>query len=406
MSKEMSRAEWDKMIDEWAEKINSHKGEVTIPKIGPYPTDVVNCYGQQMNQWVTTDAIRHFAASLGDRNPLYWSEDYARTTRWGGIIAPPTFTDYIGIPWTYLVAGGSENTPKGAKYRTRSIPGGARRKWFQVMRPGDKIRIVDRNLGLEEKKSKEQKAFRFFLSKGLRTYINQKDEVVAQTECDYMLLPAFSDPNSVGEALGSRPKPKYTDEARDAILRGYETETRQGASILFWEDIVVGGETKPLVVGPVNGWDTATFLGAGMPGHATAFAINWERLKAELPFTPLDPEINAYKCMGEHHIGDGYGRLFIGDKARGIAYGHHVEALIARMICNWIGDDGFLKRLDTQSRNVPFLGDTYYIKGKVTGKSNEGGEYLVELEVKNENQDGLLLTPGTATVQLYSRTRL
>jgi len=37
------------------------------------------------------DAIRHFAMGLGDDNPLWHDRDYAASTKWGGLIAPPTF---------------------------------------------------------------------------------------------------------------------------------------------------------------------------------------------------------------------------------------------------------------------------------------------------------------------------
>ncbi len=37
--------------------------------------------------------IRNFATAVGDDNGLWLDTDYARSTRWGGIIAPPTFVD-------------------------------------------------------------------------------------------------------------------------------------------------------------------------------------------------------------------------------------------------------------------------------------------------------------------------
>ena len=43
--------------------------------------------------WITLvsdDAIRHWAYGCGDDNPLYLDEEYARKTRYGGIIAPPS----------------------------------------------------------------------------------------------------------------------------------------------------------------------------------------------------------------------------------------------------------------------------------------------------------------------------
>ena len=74
------------------------------------------------------------------------------------------------------------------------------------------------------------------------------------------------------------------------------------------------------------------------------------------------------------------------------------------MICNWMGDDGFLKRLDDRVPIYPIIGDVFHCKGRVTNKSVENGEHLVDLEVSCENQDGIILMPGTATVRLPSRT--
>jgi len=67
--------------------------------------------------------IMIFARAIGDANPIYSDEDYAKQTEPGGIIAPPTFAqssaqfepDYvlrpqIGQPWF-----GSGKEPTGIK---------------------------------------------------------------------------------------------------------------------------------------------------------------------------------------------------------------------------------------------------------------------------------------------------
>ena len=50
------------------------------------------------NEYVTTDAIRHFAHGGGDDNPLYCDVDYGSSTRLGGVIAPPMFFRSTGVP--------------------------------------------------------------------------------------------------------------------------------------------------------------------------------------------------------------------------------------------------------------------------------------------------------------------
>ncbi|MFC3242419.1 MaoC family dehydratase N-terminal domain-containing protein [Gordonia humi] len=48
------------------------------------------------NHEVTVDGTRHFAYGYGDANPLWFDPEYAATTRWGGIIAPPNFSLHNG----------------------------------------------------------------------------------------------------------------------------------------------------------------------------------------------------------------------------------------------------------------------------------------------------------------------
>jgi len=41
--------------------------------------------------FIDAGAIKFFAESIMDPDPLYWDEGYAKTTKHGGIVAPPTF---------------------------------------------------------------------------------------------------------------------------------------------------------------------------------------------------------------------------------------------------------------------------------------------------------------------------
>ncbi len=76
---------------------------------------------------------------------------------------------------------------------------------------------------------------------------------------------------------------------------------------------------------------------------------------------------------------------------------------IALPLTNWMGDDGFLKKLQASYRLFNQYGDIQYIKGKVTKKYIENGEHLVDAEVWCENQRGKITAPGKATIRLPSR---
>ncbi len=66
---------------------------------------------------------------------LYWDEEYAKTTRYGGIIAPPDFN-----PFAWPVEREVMNTnatPQGGGVGTRGMNGGQTEWYHAPIRPGD-----------------------------------------------------------------------------------------------------------------------------------------------------------------------------------------------------------------------------------------------------------------------------
>ncbi len=69
--------------------------------VGVWSTPVLNV--------VEKGAVRKFADAIGDPNPIYRDEAYAATTRFGRIVAPPTFSrtfDYGALPGCELEQDG------------------------------------------------------------------------------------------------------------------------------------------------------------------------------------------------------------------------------------------------------------------------------------------------------------
>ncbi len=67
----------------------------------------------------TRDNIRHYAHGIGDDNPLWCDPDYAATTRYGGIVALPSFlfatsrivSGYVGgLPGVHAMWAGADWT--------------------------------------------------------------------------------------------------------------------------------------------------------------------------------------------------------------------------------------------------------------------------------------------------------
>ena len=63
---------------EFRRELDAMIGQPTSPQ----PADAPDEVNQAM--------IRHWVDALGDENPVYTDEDFARRTRFGGIVAPPT----------------------------------------------------------------------------------------------------------------------------------------------------------------------------------------------------------------------------------------------------------------------------------------------------------------------------
>jgi hypothetical protein len=88
---------------------------------------------------------------------------------------------------------------------------------------------------------------------------------------------------------------------------------------------------------------------------------------------------------------------------RGFAVGQQLEAWRFIMLTNWMGDDGFLWKIDAQIRRFVMEGDTTWVKGKVTKKYIDDGKCCVDIDIQNLMQTGANSVTGGATVILPSR---
>ncbi|MDP1671286.1 MAG: MaoC family dehydratase N-terminal domain-containing protein [Alphaproteobacteria bacterium] len=141
--------------------------------------------------------IMMFARSVGDDNPIYHDEEYAKTTEVGGVIAPPTFAqasaqfdpDFflrpkVGQPWM-----GSGREPTGLKPKAPS--GGEKKEggggggglhaeqhfeYHRHLRPGDVLSVTVKPGKKWEKEGKRSGKLKF--SETISEYRDQKGELV------------------------------------------------------------------------------------------------------------------------------------------------------------------------------------------------------------------------------------
>ena len=81
------------------------------------------------------------------------------------------------------------------------------------------------------------------------------------------------------------------------------------------------------------------------------------------------------------------------------------RAALSRLVTDYAGVDGWVRRLSYEMRRMNRPGDTMRLRGKVTRKYvGDDGAHLVDLEIRVENDREGVATPGTATVELPSRS--
>jgi acyl dehydratase len=126
---------------------------------------------------VEKGAIRRYADAVGDDNPLYYDEEYARKSRYGGIIAPPGF-----FGWAKKTISSSEGLVGliGAMIEAGYagiLDGGMAYDFYLPVRVGDTLVVSPKvaDITLKEGKTKMM-ILRFEAS-----YTNQNGDLIAKS---------------------------------------------------------------------------------------------------------------------------------------------------------------------------------------------------------------------------------
>ena len=132
---------------------------------------------------VERGAIRRFAQAVDDPNPLWRDEDYARQSRYGNIVAPPTF---LANP---LEMAGTSKKKSMPKFMTAKCPlkklqnAGIEVECYKPTMPGDVITVRSKLIDLYEKQGRSGKLL-FMITE--MTYTNQHGELVCKARRNFV----------------------------------------------------------------------------------------------------------------------------------------------------------------------------------------------------------------------------
>jgi len=116
--------------------------------------------------------IRRFVQTIDDLNPLWQDEECAKKSKYGGIVAPPTFIPIVGNEQfqSLLVSLLPES----------KLHGGTELECYQPVRPGDTITVTIKIADVREREGKKMGKMVFMIFEV--TYKNQRQELVARCQ--------------------------------------------------------------------------------------------------------------------------------------------------------------------------------------------------------------------------------
>ena len=322
----------------------------------------------------TRDAVRHWAAGIGDRNP-FWLD---------AAVAPPT----ILFAMDRIVSGYVGGLPG-----IHAMYGGTDFRWQRPIRIGDTIAGESVLLDLVEKPSRF--ARRAIQQTYRTTFRNQTSDVVC--EADSWCFRTERDTARERGKYGAAEPARYTEGEIDAIASAYGREAARGRAPRSWSDVAVGDTVTELVKGPLTVTSVIAFVqGWGslyVRAHGLAFDMFERHPALGIPNPSGVPEPPERVHWDEAMA-----------RAVGVPgaydYGPERVAWLGHLVTNWMGDAGFLCRLNVRVLRHNLIGYTTWCRGTVSGKDPEG---VVHLALRAENQRGETTASGSATVVLSER---
>ena len=369
--------------------------------------------------------VRNYALSIGNTNPLYTDPDYGRRTRYGAMLAPNTALILVRSP-----GGQGPTRPEG--YPVGDFFSGLAWEFFDVLRAGD-ARFKNTKKTSEFFEKTGSRGQLLFLIEEIK-YWNAHADLVGKCYGTLILVPIESmggtrtmNVERLGEQLMyERSTSNYNREQMDEYVSILDSSTRRGSNTLYWEDVQVGDKLGPLVVPPF------TLLDQTVQRVVSAAATGrYGTSGDELAFEP----VYHHNRLGMGGYGKGFAHPVTrwphgpGDEhqdALMAAYrgqpgpfdgGQHRSQLPHRLISDWMGDDGFIRRYQCALRKPVYYGDTTFYTAEVVKKFKEsqegdnepGGQpgkaeyYAVGLKLEGKNQVGETQMQGTIAVYLPSR---
>ena len=140
---------------------------------------------------------------------------------------------------------------------------------------------------------------------------------------------------------------------------------------LYFEDVAVGAATPQREYGPLTTVVTVRWAG---------LQENWQHLHYDRDHVR---QHNGLKTF--------------------IASGAYRQALLMRMLTDWIGPRGWLRKISIRHTYSTFEGDMMRFRAEITEKSADSSDSWIACDLAGTNQDGKQILTGRCTLSLPRR---
>ena len=342
----------------------------------------------------TRDNIRHYAHGIGDDNPLWCDPDYATRTRWGGIIAPPSFL----FATSRIISGYGGGLPG-----VHAMWAGADWTWHQPVRRNDAIATEAwlKDIVVHETR---------FAGRAVRqiyhvNFFNQHGAMVAEADswCFRTDRDIAREEGTKYAEVKARPPRRYSGAELERFYAHYREERVRGATPRFWEDVSEGDALPGMAKGPMTVTGFIAFAQGWGGLYIRANRLAWKQIHAH-PGLGIPNRFGIPDCPERVHWEPEFAWMVGAPGA--YDYGPERCSWLTHHITDWTGDDGMLRQASCKIRRHNPEGDLLTITGRIMRKFTENDRRLVAVSQEARNQDDELSVVGSAVVELPARARL
>jgi acyl dehydratase len=339
----------------------------------------------------TRDNIRHWAHGIGDDNPLWCDPAYAAGAGYGRLLAPPSFIFTLNRSFSGYVGGLAG---------VHAMFAGIDVTWHQPMMLGDQFTTRTWLKDLVEHETR-------FAGRSIQQiycceFYNQNDELVAAGDswCFRTERDTARERGTKYEEVKKKAPVHYSRDELAKIFAHYEAEEIRGSNPRFIEDVKAGDQLPTLVKGPMTVTGFIAFAQGWGGLYIRANKLAWKQLQKH-PGLGIPNKFGIPDVPERVHWEDDLAAL-VGTPAA-YDYGPERCSWMSHHLTNWMGDRGFLRRLEVKIRRHNPVGDTLYINAEVKRTFEEKGASYAEINQRATNQDGELSVLANGIVRLPSR---